>query len=60
MPSTTANRSPKSGSADKSAVKQQLVQRLPYLRRYARALALHNRDRILPDERHMLSYEHPH
>ena len=38
MPSTTANRSPKSGSADKSAVKQQLVQRLPYLRRYARAL----------------------
>ena len=38
MPSTTANRSPKSGSADKSVVKQQLVQRLPYLRRYARAL----------------------
>ena len=38
MPSTTANRSPKSGSADKSLVKQQLVQRLPYLRRYARAL----------------------
>jgi gamma-carbonic anhydrase len=29
-------------------------------RRYARALALHNRDRILPDERHMLSNEHPH
>jgi len=29
-------------------------------RRYARALALHNRDRILPDERHMLSYDHPH
>jgi carbonic anhydrase/acetyltransferase-like protein (isoleucine patch superfamily) len=29
-------------------------------RRYARALALHNRDRILPDERHMVSYEHPH
>jgi len=38
MPSTTANRSSKSGAADKSAVKQQLVQRLPYLRRYARAL----------------------
>jgi CheY-like chemotaxis protein/DNA-directed RNA polymerase specialized sigma24 family protein len=38
MPSTTANRSPKSGSTDKSVVKQQLVQRLPYLRRYARAL----------------------
>ena len=38
MPSTTANRSPKSGSGDKSVVKQQLVQRLPYLRRYARAL----------------------
>jgi hypothetical protein len=29
-------------------------------RRYARALALHNRDHILPDERHMRSYEHPH
>jgi hypothetical protein len=28
-------------------------------RRYARALALHNRDHILPDERHVLSYEHP-
>jgi len=38
MPSTTANRSPKSGAADTSVVKQQLVQRLPYLRRYARAL----------------------
>jgi len=29
-------------------------------RRYARALALHNRDHILPDERHLLSYQHPH
>src|ERR1700734_32825 len=29
-------------------------------RRYARTLALHNRDHILPDERHMLSGEHPH
>ena len=29
-------------------------------RRYTRALALHNRDHILPDERHMLAYEHPH
>jgi gamma-carbonic anhydrase len=28
-------------------------------RRYARALALHNRDRIVPDERHMLSDERP-
>jgi gamma-carbonic anhydrase len=28
-------------------------------RRYARALALHNRDHIVPDERHMLSDEPP-
>jgi hypothetical protein len=29
-------------------------------RRYARGLALHQRDHIVPDERHMLVHQEPH